>query len=953
MGDRADPSRPAEHAGDSPRPSHPESGPEAARPEVSVVIPTLNGQPAFARTVAALRRQSFPGAIEIIVIDSGSTDGTLETAARSGARLLHVEKDAFDHGDTRNLAIHHARGPFIVLLSQDAEPMGERWLESIVRPLREDDEVAGVCGRLLPRPGMDLLLRRGVEDDLNHRPEPRTVAVASAAAFEALTPYEKRLHLNFHDVGSCLRRSVWERLPLPRTPFGEDLMWAKAVVENGHKLVYEPRAEVLHAHDYTLTSIYRRAWWDGWLNRRLLNRPPVERFHHVLINAARGVVRDYRYLARQGCSLAGRIRALPRSIGLEVGTFLGFYRGATRTVHRPDPRVPGPARPLRILYVVHGFPPEDLAGTEVHTLTVARSLQALGHHVAVFHRCATTGAAAASEPYPVEAAEHEGIPVYRLANKLRYHGIEETYVNRHVEDRFLEVLARERPDVVHFQHCLHTSVSLISRAEDLGYPTVVTLHDYWFICPTVQMVLPDRSVCRVRRAGIACVRCARNPSVVVRLGQMLVRCLGPFAALGPAVYGRLARRVPRIRRDLFDDARALMLRPHVTLSHLRRAGRALSPSRFLRGRYLEFGLDREQVVYQRIGIDTTRFKGLEKAPRSGPLRVGFIGSFVWYKGLHVLIEAFRRLRPDEAVLTVWGNPEQPPEVRDYAAACRRSAARAAAVHFAGPLPQRELAEAHRELDVLVVPSLWFENSPLVILEALAARTPVVASDLGGMAELIEDGKTGCLFPVGDAIALRQRILDLARSPSRVEAMAAAIRPPKDVVTTLAELELVYRQEVSRPRPAAGRVPFWSAAGGRFSSFGGTVDIQGDDLALLRPRAGGGSSIRFEVPVSRPGAVRFEVLTCLIPGETDVVLSGSVFVNDNWVGEISPHRMVVGEALVRCHRFVCDCPAGTSVLTLASGREGDGDTASHLRIQRVQAFHESEEDTGCLSLPRSP
>lgn len=906
----------------------------AARPAVSIVIPTLNGEPEFSGVMAALAGQAYPGEVEVVVIDSGSSDGTCETAERHGARILHVEQDAFDHGDTRNLAIEHAQAPLVAILSQDAEPVSSGWLAALTAPLREDPAVAAVCGRLLPRPGMDLLLRRGVEDDLNFATTRREISLPSPEAFDTLSAYEKRLHINFHDVGSCLRRSVWARLPLPRTAFGEDLMWARAVLENGGKLVFEPAAEVLHAHDYGAGSLYRRAWWDGWLNRRLLDRRPVERLTHVGVNLVRGMRADWRYLARRGVGLGGRLRAAPRSAMLQAATFFGLYRGARRTPHLPVARRLVPDRPLRILYVVHGFPPQDLAGTEVHTLNVARGAAARGHRVAVFHRVS-----APDQPsYRVDAGEFEGLSVYRMVNDFRYRGVEDTYENREVEQRFLEVLEREQPDVVHFQHCLHTSVSLVSLCEGRGVPTVVTLNDFWFICPTVQMILPDRSLCRPRRAGLTCVRCARRESRAVRLGQALVGALGPCARIGPAIYSRLAARFPSLRRDVLEDARALMRRPAVTRGHLRRAGRVLAPSRFLRRQYLAFGLDAEQIIYQRYGIDVERFAATTRTPRSGPLRVGFIGSFVWYKGLHTLLEAFRGIRADQAHLSVYGNPDAPPEVRDYAAECRRIAD-GAPVDFAGPLPQSELSRAHANLDVLVVPSLWYENSPLVILEAQAARTPVVTSDLGGMAEMVEDGVTGRLFPRGDAAALRRCLLELADDPGRVEAMATRIRVPKGIETNVAEIDLVYRQEISRVRPAGGAVPFWTAAGNGFKASEGSVEVQGGDLALLRPRSGGPSCVTYAVPGPCAGRVRIEVTTRLLAGEESLVLAGAIYLGDERLGEIPPHSAAAAAVGSHRHTFHAICAAGPLRLTVSNEH---GSAPTYMRVQRVAAYVDSAE-----------
>jgi len=915
-----------------------------------VVIPTLNGASDIGDVLNAVCGQSLDGTLEILIVDSGSTDATLDIVNQYPVRLFQVERDAFDHGDTRNLAIFQARAPFVVILSQDAEPRGDRWLETLVRPLEADEKVAAVCGRLLPRPGMDLLLRRMVEGDLNFSQERRVVSVEGPAALEALSPYEKRIHINFHDVGSCIRRSLWERLPLPRTPFGEDLMWARCVLENGFKLVYEPEAEVYHAHDYAVRSLYRRGWWDGWMNRRLLNRLPVERFHHIFINAWRGVVKDQKYLSAHGASGLGRLGTLARSVRLQLAVFAGLYRGARRTGYGPVPRTLTPDRPFRILFVVHGFPPQDLAGTEVYTLTTARALQNHGHDVAVFHRYAAPEA----PDYRLDTGEYEGLRTYKLVNNFRYDGIGETYENHHVEDRFGEVLAREQPDLVHFQHCLHTSVSLISLCEDRGIPTVVTLNDYWFICPTVQLILPDRSLCRVKQGGLICIRCARNRSKrerAVRLARIGVRCLGPLANLGPALYSRLVAYFPGLRRDAFEDAVALCRRPGSILRHLRRAGRLISPSRFLRQRYLEFGLDPEQILYQRYGIQTARLRGKARVPRQGPLRVGFIGSFVWYKGLHVLLEAFQGISPSLAVLKVYGNPDAPAEVRPYGETCRRLAA-GAPVEFEGPLAQADLYEAHRNLDILVVPSLWYENSPLVILEAMAAGTPVVTSDLGGMAEMVVDGETGFLFPRGNAGALRECILALAEEPSRVEAMCGRLKSPKDIDMNLAELVLLYRQEISRLRPGRGQVPFWSAAGKRFDRAEGSVEIQGEDMVLLRPRGNHPARISFDLVMARPGPVRFEVTTHLLAAEPDVVLSGGLLVNDSWIGEISPHCAAEGASLSRCHRFSLDCGSGRVTLTLTNAVRAEEVASGYLRVQRVAAFQENQENQESLENPES-
>ena len=334
-------------------------------------------------------------------------------------------------------------------------------------------------------------------------------------------------------------------------------------------------------------------------------------------------------------------------------------------------------------------------------------------------------------------------------------------------------------------------MSLPGLCRDEGFPAVMTLHDLSFICMSSLMVRPDGALCTVEKSGPACIGCTVRRTPAIRVGQALFSRLPGFTGAVVRGYGRLAERFPFVRFRALDDARALLDRPAVARECLGKATRLIALSRFLRDRYIEFGVDPEQIVYQRNGIDAGDLGNVVKTPQSGPLRVGFIGSFARHKGLHVLLEAFRGIDAGQARLTVYGKPGGSPEAGRYADECRRLA-EGRPVRFAGWLSREDLPAAHADMDLLVVPSLCYENSPLVILEAQAARTPVVASDQGGMAELVEDGVTGFLFPAGDAEALRRCLLHLAADPSRLTTVSASVRAPKDVATDVEELEHIYR-----------------------------------------------------------------------------------------------------------------------------------------------------------------
>jgi glycosyltransferase involved in cell wall biosynthesis len=176
-------------------------------------------------------------------------------------------------------------------------------------------------------------------------------------------------------------------------------------------------------------------------------------------------------------------------------------------------------------------------------------------------------------------------------------------------------------------------------------------------------------------------------------------------------------------------------------------------------------------------------------PSDGPLRVGFLGSIAWQKGVHVLAEAFAGLPAGEARLRLWGDLTVFP---DYADRVRRLLAHPDA-ELMGPIPNERVGEVLADTDVMVVPSVWYENSPVVIQESRAAGVPVVASDLGALAEKVHDEVDGLLFPPGDAAALRGRLRRLADERGLLSRLRQGIRPPMDMAAHVERLEALYHQ----------------------------------------------------------------------------------------------------------------------------------------------------------------
>jgi glycosyltransferase involved in cell wall biosynthesis len=185
-----------------------------------------------------------------------------------------------------------------------------------------------------------------------------------------------------------------------------------------------------------------------------------------------------------------------------------------------------------------------------------------------------------------------------------------------------------------------------------------------------------------------------------------------------------------------------------------------------------------------------------KTPCSA-IRFGFIGALAEHKGAHLLIDAFRRMPPQSrpVTLSIWGDPSKH---GNYGQGLIRQAVNCPAIRFCGTFPNHRIGEIFDEIDLLVVPSLWYENAPLVLYSALATRTPVIATDLGGISEVIQSGVNGFLFPVGDVRALTDTLVRCVREPDLVERLRANIGPVKTTADNVVELENLYQQLTARP-----------------------------------------------------------------------------------------------------------------------------------------------------------
>lgn len=396
---------------------------------------------------------------------------------------------------------------------------------------------------------------------------------------------------------------------------------------------------------------------------------------------------------------------------------------------------------MKIAHVLSDYLPQSRGGTQLHLRDLCRSLRALGHQSAIFAGERGSG----REDFHVAQDEHDGVPVTRLTYEFRdFTRFDRLYVHPKVDAHFASWLVDTAPDVVHVHHISGLSSRIVELAQAQGCPVVLTLHDFWLVCPRGQRIHPE----------------------TLQICEELDRetCLDCLAKLWPHLLPvEDDRPLARAHLERWENAMRAMLQRCQVL---------IAPSDFHRERFVEYGLDAERVVTVEHGLDKA---SLELAPRERPIRtLGFVGTALPTKGVHVLIEAFRILNRPELQLRIHGEVANFHGDTSFAERLR-TASDGLDVRFEGGYEHEELPRILSELDLLVVPSIWWESFCLTIREGALAGLPVLASAHGAMGEAVDQGIARGFRP-GDAQDLAQRLAELIEeAPAREELLAAAAR----------------------------------------------------------------------------------------------------------------------------------------------------------------------------------
>jgi len=455
---------------------------------------------------------------------------------------------------------------------------------------------------------------------------------------------------------------------------------------------------------------------------------------------------------------------------------------------------------MRVVQVVQGLPPESLGGTETYVIHLSQELLRRGHDVRVFSRIADPR----KGEYRLEEVSVEGLAVTRINNTLRHlDSFPPSYVNPEVARRFGAFLDAFSPHIVHFHHLMYLSTTCIQEATKRGIPVAMTLHDYWLICQRGRFLKPDLSLCP-GPSDEGCARCFAHllDGKIVPVYRRLKPALGRRSWLKDYLRHLYGKYVAYYYQPSSQALQQIQQRMAHVQEVCQEVSLFLAPSHFLREKFLAFGIAAEKIVYSECGLLTQGIKpvlkgrsierpyqgGAERKKTAFPLVFGYIGVLDPVKGVHLLVEAFQGIT--EAELHLYGGETDYaayPDRQRFLAQIRRSPH----IRLMGRYDNHELGRILSEVDVVVVPSIWYENSPLVIREAFLAQRPVITADLGGMRELVQDGVNGLLFRPRDATDLRHKIKGLIEDPGLVQRLSQNVPPVKSIAEDARAMEERY------------------------------------------------------------------------------------------------------------------------------------------------------------------
>lgn len=426
---------------------------------------------------------------------------------------------------------------------------------------------------------------------------------------------------------------------------------------------------------------------------------------------------------------------------------------------------------MHILKIIHGYPPNYNAGSEVYSQSICNELSKR-HKISVFTREENPYAACFSIR---EQNVNDNLILYFLNNPQGKDG----YRHKQIDDNFADLVKKLNPDIAHIGHVNHLSTGLIDELNKLNIPIIYTLHDFWLMCPRGQFL--TRSIGNANNFKLCekqdDKKCANDCYKVYFSGREENQT-SETENWSSWIHQRMIETKAIIKKvDLF-----------------------IAPSNYLRDRFInEFGIPENKIIYLDYGFPTQYLTQTEKSKEKTNYTFGYIGTHIPAKGVNILIEAFKQIE-EPATLKIFGraNGQSTNALKSLAENSKNK------IEFSGEYINHNLAnDVFSYVDCIVVPSIWGENSPLVIHEAQSCKVPVITADFGGMKEYVQHNVNGLLFEHRNTNSLAEQMKFAVSNPDKMKALGekgylySADGSVPTIQDHCKELEMLYQTYTSK------------------------------------------------------------------------------------------------------------------------------------------------------------
>ncbi|MCX8031285.1 MAG: glycosyltransferase [Thermodesulfovibrionales bacterium] len=780
-------------------------------PAVSIVIRTKNESKYLGKVLESLKRQKYQGPVEIIIVDSGSTDNTLEIAKAFSCKIIEIKPEDFSFGAALNIGIQNATGEIIINISGHSVPENPDYLSLMIAPF-VDKYVGATYGRDIPWPD---------------------ACPSQARDVLCYFPDTELDGSKFSNANAAIRKSCWKIVPFDeKMPAAEDLLWAKQIMGLGYLIKYIPEARVYHSHSPSLKYIKKRSYIESKSLNALADTKHDFNIQRAIRFFLGQTLKDITFTIERRYNPLWLLHIPFYRIFQTVGLYRGFKEGYNLKLDQiSNAKIQDNSsivaalgenqakKSKRVLLVVHCFLPESIGGTEIYTYRLAKGLKKRGWDVLIL----TAIRNPSLKRYSLLRMKFEGIDVVKINNPPTYNlKFLDYIIDLNIDQIYRDILKSFRPNLTHFQH----TAFLSSRMPEINYqesiPSIFTLHDYWYICFRGQLLRPNETVCPGTSDGLFCATCTDNnlfePSVVPRfprlmrflqmplfnnfkklLSDQLKNEFKKFLYISPkknnhAYLNNLYPSSPEMWAILEHSFRLTFMKKQLSLAEY-----IISPSNHLKKRYEKESF--KKIIHIPHGLEPrSKIKNINYTEK---LTIAYLSNIIPFKGAHILLEELQYVPNKEKIkLLFYGKVLNYIYYEQLNNLIKKIPE--ADISFMGTykgIDELSSIIQTQNIHITVLPSIWEETYALVVAESLLLGVPVICSSIGGAKENILDGINGLLFNPFKKGDLADKINSLINDPSLLLKLKKGAEDTKILTMEehLDKIESLYNNTLSQDK----------------------------------------------------------------------------------------------------------------------------------------------------------